>query len=199
MAKDGVRIIPRAVDPITQLIDLSIDRGWHLKRAIGRDAEAGVSGELVYYVPGSENFVVLRDDILAGIKFISILGPHPESLVDGVRAEFSAWSDEELFAWWDRAAQSADVDDKVDAVLFLGVNTPRAPHDAYVRRLRAGLGDPDKDVRNAAVVAAAFADWRLLTDDLARIARSDPDDKARERAQRVLDGWAGEDRGPPPG
>jgi hypothetical protein len=195
MSKRGVRFIPRIKEPIEWLVKISMERGWHLKQAVARDPATGTNGEIIYLVPDTETFVILRDDLLPGIKFCSVVGPNQDRIAAEIRGEVEPWTDQELFAWWDRGVEKDDVDDRVDAVLFLGINTSEQPDDNYVSRICTGLHDPDKDVRNAAVAAAAYADWRVFKADLARIADTDPDGKARERARYVLDGWAQEDAG----
>jgi hypothetical protein len=193
MSKRGVRIIPRVEDPITQLTRLALDRGWHLKKAVARDPATGENGEMVFLVPDSETWVFLRDDLFAGIHYFSIVGPDQEKIADEIKRDFNPWTASELFAWWDQGVASDDVDARVDAVLFLGVHAPEEPHEEYVLRIQAALGDKDKDVRNAAVAAAAYADWRIFRKQLEQIAAHDPDEKARERARYVVEGWARED------
>jgi len=195
MSKRGVRFIPRVKEPIEWLVKMAVERGWHLKQALARDPATRKSGETIFLVPDTETFVILRDDIFAGIKFCAVVGPNQDRIAAEIRGEVNPWTDQELFAWWDRGVEKDEVDDRVDAALFLGVNTAEKPVDDYVSRIRAALHDLDKDVRNAAVAAAAFADWRVFKTDLARIADTDPDGTARERARHVLDGWAQEDAG----
>jgi hypothetical protein len=89
------------------------------------------------------------------------------------------------------------IDDRVDGALLWCINSPEQVHPEYERRLRAALVDRDKDVRNAAIAATAYADWRVFDKELEAIAKSDPDTPARERARFVLDGWAREERGDP--
>src|SRR6266542_4382826 len=190
MSKKGVRFIPRIKEPIAPLVKISMDRGWHLKKAVGRDPATGTNGEIIYFVSDSETWVILRDDLFAGIHFCSVVGPDQDRIAAEIRGELDPWTDQELFAWWDRGVEKDDVDDRVDAVLFLGIDSPEQPHDDYVTRICAGLQDPDKDVRNAAVAAAAYGDWRVFKAHLARMADTEPDGKARERARYVLDGWA---------
>lgn len=78
--------------------------------------------------------------------------------------------------------------------MFLGVNSPEAPRDDYTSRLRAALLDADKDVRDAAIVAVGYAGWRLFRPEIEQMAAADPDADARERAKRLLDDWAKQDR-----
>ena len=189
MSKRGVRIIPRVEDPITQLTRLALDRGWHLKKAVARDLATGENGEMVFFVPDGETWVFLRDDLFAGIHHLCIVGPDQEKIADEIKKDFNPWTAPELFAWWDRAVADDDVDDRVDAVLFLGVQSPEDPQQEYAVRIQAALGDDDKDVRNAAVAAAAYTDWRVFRKQLEQIADHDPDEKARERARYVVEGW----------
>ncbi|HTV20939.1 MAG TPA: hypothetical protein VMG12_19775 [Polyangiaceae bacterium] len=193
MSKQGIRIIPKLEEPLAPLTRMATERGWHLKKAVGRSAAEQTDGEYIFHLPKADVFIVLRDDLLPGVKFYAVLGQANERVAKFLRREIEHWTEPELFSWWDRAVESGDVDDKTDAVLYLGINTSEVPTDDYIKRIMAALSDPDKAVRNAAVVAAAYADWRVFRDALKRIAESDPDEKARERASFVLNGWNAED------
>jgi hypothetical protein len=199
MSRSGLRIIPRVEDPITQLTRLALDRGWHLKKAVARDAASGASGEMIFFVPDGETYIVLRDDLFVGFQYFVISGLDQEPVAEGIRKDFNARRGADLLAWWDRGVANGDVDDRVDAVLFLGVDSPEMPREDYASRIRAGLTDDDKDVRNAAIAAAGYAEWRMLRPDIERIATADPDSTASKRAKLLLEGWDKEDqasRGP---
>jgi hypothetical protein len=193
MSKEGVRIVPKVEKPLAPLTRMAMARGWHLKKAVPRNPEEPSNGEFKFHVPEGDGWVILRDDIYAGIKFIAVLGNNKEAIGADIRNEFEHWTELELFSWWDRAVETGDADDKVDAVLFLGVNTPEQQVAGYVDRIRAALGDGDKDVRNAAVAAVAYADWRVFCEDLEQVVASDADDAARERATMILNGWSAQD------
>lgn len=194
MNRSGIRIIPQVEDPITQLTRLAVDRGWHLKKAVGRDVASGASGEMVFFVPDGETYIFLRDDLFVGFQYFVISGPEQEHVADKIRKEFNPRKGSELLAWWDRGVASGDVDDRVDAVLFLGVDSPETPREEYTSRIRSALVDDDKDVRNAAVVAVGYTDWRIFQTDIERIAAADPDLTARERARLLLEGWDKQDQ-----
>lgn len=194
MARSGIRIIPQVEDPITQLTRLAVTRGWHLKKAVARDASSGASGEMIFFVPGGEVSVILRDDLFLGFSYFIISGPAQHVVADEIRKEFNARKGSELLALWDRGVANGDVDDQVDAVLFLGVDSPEAPTEEYTRRIRSALVDDDKDVRNAALAAVGYADWRIFRPDIERVAATDMDQTARERARLLLKGWEEQDR-----
>lgn len=189
MTRTGIRILPQVDDPITQLTRLAVDRGWHLKKAVGRDPATVTSGEMIFFVPDGETYITLRDDLFVGFPYFVISGPAQERVANEIRKEFNARKGSELLALWDRGVASGDVDDRVDAVLFLGVDSPEAPREEYTTRIRSALADEDKDVRNAAVAAAGYADWRSFRPDIERIAAVDTDPTARERARLLLKGW----------
>ncbi len=189
MSRRGIRIIPKTKDPMTPLVHHSMERGWSLEGAIPRDAARRESGELTYLVLENQTYVILREDALTGVHYFTIWGPAEAEIAREIRELVNSYTERELIEWWDRAAASDDVDDKVDAVLFLGAGAPSVPDDAINDRLRAALQDPDKDVRNAAVVGAAYADWDVLKPDLEAVAAGDPDGTIRARANVVLANW----------
>ena len=103
--RSGIRIIPRCEspeDPLAQLIRLSVDRGWHLKRAQAKDVATGTSGEMAYFLPDEETVIYLVDDVFVGLSYFLIVGPAQERVADEIRKEFNHWKCTELFAWWDR-------------------------------------------------------------------------------------------------
>src|SRR5262249_12614974 len=138
---------------------------------------------------GCQYFIILGPDLLT-------VGPGQERFAEGIRKEFNAWKGSELLALWDRVVASNDVDERVDAILFLAVSSPEIPDAEYASRIRSALVDEDKDVRNAAVVAAAYTDWRIFQSDIERVASSDSDPKARERAEWLLNAWDRQDQEP---
>jgi hypothetical protein len=192
MSKKGIRLVPRG-DAFAQLVDHSMAKGWDLEKAVGRDPERGLDGEITYRLPSGGTRAYLRDDLFVGFPYYVVVGPDQERAAAELRAALDVHAPDELLAMWDRAAQDGDVDGQVDAVLFLGVASPEREDPEILSRIRAGLRDEDKDVRNAAVAATAYADWRAFRPDLQAVAVADPDAKARERARFVLDGWARED------
>ena len=194
MSRRGIQIIPQVEDAITQLTRLAVDRGWHLKKAVARDMVSRASGELIFFVPDGETYIILRDDLFVGFPYFVISGPEQERVADGIRDEFNPRKGSELLAWWDRGVASGDVDDRVDAVLFLGVGSPETPREEYTSRIQSALVDEDKDVRNAAVVAVGYTNWRTFRPDIERVAATDLDPTARERARLLLDGWDEQDR-----
>src|SRR5262249_5427057 len=120
MSRSGIRMIPQVEDPITQLTRLAVDRGWHLKKAVGRDVTSAASGEMIFFVPDAETYIFLRDDLFVGFQYFVISGPEQERVADEIRKQFNPRKDSDLLAWWDRGVANRDVDDRVDAVLLLG-------------------------------------------------------------------------------
>jgi hypothetical protein len=194
MTRSGIRIIPQVEDPITQLTQLAVDQGWHLKSAVARDVACGSDGEMTFFVPDGETYIYLCDDLFVGFQYFIIVGLAQERVADVIRNEFNAREISELFARWDRGVASGTADDRVDAVLFLGVDSPETPREEYTSRIRSALVDEHKDVRNAAVAAVGYTDWSIFRPDVQRVAATDVDPKARERARFLLKAWDKQDR-----
>jgi hypothetical protein len=157
--------------------------------AFAKETSTRESGEITCLIPDNETYVILRGDIPTGIHHLTVWGPAEREVAQELSATFDAYTLGELLRWWDRAVSAHDVDDKVDAVLFLGVGAPSTHDDEIAERLRIALCDPDKDVRNAAIVAVEYADWSVFAPELEAIAARDPDEIARARARAVLDYW----------
>jgi hypothetical protein len=196
MNEQRVRIVPKGEQPLVVLTQMAMDRRWLLKKALTRNASERKNGEYEFLVPEGDSRVILRDDVSVGIKFYTVLGEKREALAAEIRKEVEHWTELELLSWWDRAVESGDTDEKVVAVLFLGVGATEHPQPEYVQRIKEGLLDADKDVRSAAVAAVAYANWRLFWDDLLQIVASDPSAAARQRAAAIIDDWTAEDSRP---
>jgi hypothetical protein len=189
MSRTDLRLAPRAPDPFTPYTDLAGKEDWHLRKATVKEPASHRAGEIEYEVPGKQTRVRLRDDPSSGLRYFMITGPQAEDTAALLRAAVACYTHEELLAWWDQGVATDDVDDRVDAILVLGTNAPPCPDERYTTRIRAALRDPDHDVRNAAVVAAAYTEWLDLLPDLERVADEDSDEAARARAAYVAGAW----------
>jgi hypothetical protein len=189
-SKRDVRVIPKSKGPMQVFLQHASKRGWLLEKAIARTPKSKESGEVVLRDLPSQTIVTLRDDALAGFRFFIVCGRLQTKIAEEIRGVVPSYSDSELLQWWDGAVASNDIDDKVDAVLYLGTGSPPEPRKNVSDRLLAALDDNDDDVRNAAIVGAGFTDWAdVFRDKLTEMAKKDSNATARKRARVVLDRW----------
>lgn len=194
-AMTGIKIIPTSDDPLLIFIEHSRKRRWLLEKAVARPPNSNESGEVICFDRPTQTRITLRDDALVGIRFFVIAGPAATDIANEIRSLVPSYSHAALLGWWDRAVESNDIDDKVDAVLFLGTGAPPDAQPDVRDRLLAALADPDADVRNAAIVAAGYTEWASsFRGALERIESSDANEVARERATVVLEQWNRPDR-----
>ncbi len=189
-SKRDIRVIPKAKGPMPVFMEHARKRRWLLEKAIAHPPKSKESGEVVYRDPASQTIITLRDDALAGFRFFIVSGSQQTEIADELRALVPSYADSELLEWWDNAVDSNDIDDKVDAVLYLGTGAPPEPRTDVSDRLLAALDDEDDDVRNAAIVGAGFTDWAdVFRAQLNAMAKKDANATARSRARVVLDRW----------
>ena len=126
------------------------------------------------------------EDGMAELPYIQISGPRLDDYSRIITQNLPVYSEDELFAAWD-AANS--LDEKIDAILRLGITADAPPADRYLHRIRQGLEDPAPEVRSATLVAFSYHPRDELKAVVERIRDEDPDDDARQRAQVILDTW----------
>lgn len=197
MSGRGIRVIPKGQDDALTLTFIKYTgeerRVWGLTAAIAANPKKGTAGVVSYVHYATNTTVSLCHDVLLGFRYFHIEGAAEVMLARRIRGLVEPYNARELLAWWDRAVIEDDVDDKVDAVLFLGTGAPAKPTAPITKRLLTALTDPDKDVRNAAIVGMGYADWpEAFRAALEEVKRADPDKTARKRAKIVLDQWSSE-------
>lgn len=126
------------------------------------------------------------EDGLSEIPYIQISGPQLDYYSRVIEQGLPVYSRDELFFTWDTANS---IDDKIDAVLRLGIAASGQPSDPYLSRIRQGLEDAAPEVRSAALVAFSYNLWDSLKPVIEQIRDQDSDSDARDRARLVLDTW----------
>jgi hypothetical protein len=126
------------------------------------------------------------EDGLAEMPYIQVAGPQAEHFARLIEANLPVYSPDEVLAAWDSASS---IEDKIDALLRVGLAANATPSPTYVERIRAGLLDAAPEVRSAALTAYSYHPWNELRDVVERIGRQDADEDARERARVIVDAW----------
>jgi hypothetical protein len=126
------------------------------------------------------------EDGLAEVPYIQIAGPRAEYFTQLITQALPFYSEEELFATWDTARS---LEDKIDAILRLGVASDTQPSDPYLTRIRQALEDAAPEVRSAGLVAFSYNPWDEMKPLVEKIRDEDPDADARDRARIILDTW----------
>ncbi len=126
------------------------------------------------------------EDGLAEIPYIQIAGPQAEHYSQLLVRGLPVFSEVELFATWDTAST---LEDKIDAVLRLGVASNIEPSPPYVERIRQAFGDPAPEVRAAGLTAFAYHPWEELRSIVENMKDADADGDVRDRARVILDSW----------
>lgn len=120
---------------------------------------------------------------MAELPYIQVSGPRLDYYSRIIAQNLPVYSEDELFATWDVARSP---DEKIEAILRLGIAADSQPRDSYLHRIRQGLEDPAPEVRSAALVAFSYHPRDQLKAVVERICDEDPDDDARQRARVIL-------------
>ncbi|MCB9647447.1 MAG: HEAT repeat domain-containing protein [Deltaproteobacteria bacterium] len=186
----AVRLVPR-VDDAEQAFMAAMDElDWLLIEVKPRDEESGQSFEMIYGDESSGDVATFTQHMTLGLRIIAVTGPRSDEVADLLRERLDAWPRQAMLELWARGVAEDDVDDRVDAVLLLGVCAPATEDPELASPIQDALEDANEDVRNAAIVAVTFPGWERFRPMLEHIAANDPDEVARQRAQLVLKNWA---------
>jgi hypothetical protein len=191
----GLRRVPRVEDPSFEFRQVAIDLGWLLKEVRDPEPEAGKWLEYVFLDEASGTGVYCIAHQIVGFWYVTAHGPREVEVAALLSERLNCWTDPEMFTLWDQGVANDDVDDRVDAVLLLGVSAPMQPELGYQERLLAALGDDDSDVRNAAVQATTCRGWPVFRPVLERLRDEDVDEVVRQRASIILENWRALDEG----
>jgi len=103
----------------------------------------------------------------------------------------AALAAERLDAWGeDELLESTDATDPMTravAVIRTGLASPEQFDERFFSRIRSGMSDPDRRVREAAIYATAYTGWPQYVQILQDMERSDPDSALRQDARNLLE------------
>jgi len=126
------------------------------------------------------------EDGLAEIPYIQISGPQRELYSRVIANGLSVFSEQELVATWDTATS---LEDKIDAILRIGITADQQPSEPYLARIRQALEAAEPEVRSAGLVAFSYHPWVVLRPLIERIRDHDSYSDARDRARIILETW----------
>ena len=126
------------------------------------------------------------EDGLARLSYLQLSGPRSEPYVKLFKEKLSLFSEEEVLSSWDDASST---DDKIDAIVRLGVASYDQPPEPYMRRIQLALEDSDPAVRDAGLVAFSHSPWEPMKPLVERLRDTDTDAGVQKRARLLLDAW----------
>jgi hypothetical protein len=133
------------------------------------------------------------EDGLARLSYLQIAGPRSGPYLKLFKDKFSFFSEDEMFSSWDGATS---VDNKIDAIVRLGVASYDQPPEPYMSRIGQALDDGDPAVRDAGLVAFSYNPWAPMRPQIERLRDHDPDAGVQQRARLLLDAWQDQASGP---
>ena len=93
-----------------------------------------------------------------------------------------AWGEDELLKSFD----ATDPMTRAVAAIRIGLASPEQFDERFFSRIRTGMSDPDRRVREAAIYATVYAAWSQYIQILQDVERSDPDTELRQDARKAL-------------
>ena len=129
------------------------------------------------------------DDDLAEVSYLQISGHKRDAYVQLFKDKFAFLSEDELFAHWDQAVNGNDPDEKIDAIVRIGIAMFDQAPAPYIHRIAAALRDPSSAVRDAGLVAFSYAPWPEMKTQIEDLHVNDPDSGVRECARLLLKAW----------
>jgi hypothetical protein len=126
------------------------------------------------------------DDGLAMLSYLDIAGPRAEPYIRVFSEAFAFLSLAEMLSDWDSATL---VDDKIDAIVRLGISAYSQPPEQFMSRIGAALDDDEPAVRDAGLVAFSYSPWEPLAERIQHLRDHDADAKVRHRARLLLNAW----------
>lgn len=181
-----VRHIIKPPGAYRQFRDLVKKNGLQLVDKIQKEARSPLALQEIFTDIDDTVGIHYVEDGMAELPYVQVSGPRMDYYSRIITQNLPVYSEAELFAAWD-AANSAD--EKIDAILRLGITADSQPTEPYLHRIRQGLEDPAPEVRSAALVAFSYHPWDELKAVVERIRDEDPDDDAQKRARVLLDTW----------
>lgn len=165
---------------------LAREHGLAIIDKVEREPRNPIALEEVFGTPDHTVGVHYIEDGLTELPYIQIAGPQAEHYSQLITRNLPVYSEAELFSTWDEARS---LDDKIDAILRLGVASTAGPPEPYLIRIRQALEDAAPEVRSAGLTAFSYNPWQELRPVIERIRDEDTDDDAQSRARVILDSW----------
>jgi len=126
------------------------------------------------------------EDGLARLSYLQISGPKSEPYVKLFKEKLSLFAEDEMFSSWDGASST---DEKIEAIVRLGVASFDQPPEPYMSRIAQALDDADPAVRDAGLVAFSHSPWAPMRARIEQLRDRDPDPGVQKRAGLLLEAW----------
>lgn len=181
------RYVMRDYDSESEIDKFCSAFGWQGIAGYPEDLEAGTPRRLVWEVMPGLTINSAQDSHyhVTYVAAMSALSPdelEPLEVIIDAALEFVG-EDELLEA----VASAGTPEAEAHAVVQAGIGAPRDWRADFAEVIERAAESPRPEVRNAAIAAVSFTEWREFTPLLERLAQNDADDSARAAAQRLID------------
>lgn len=163
---------------------------WDLEDHIKGDDSRPSEG--IYRPRKAEGFVHRLDDPLLGFRYFLVTGADREAIAETIREATKTVSAADAKTMFDG---SKDATERARAIRYVAVTAPDASDAGTLEIFRRALGDDALEVRQAAILATAYAGWPELAELLREVASNDADKDVREDAASMLEGFDKQSRG----
>ena len=174
-----------AVQPAVSMDDLDLlawRDNWDMVDLLTRTPERPRE---VIYAAGDDVHVHYIEDYVLGVDYIVLEGERAAKVAATIRTKLDTLGLDEIVA---QLAAAKDRAQKVQALHVLAAAAPREYDPAVFETITRALRDSDPEVRFAAALATAYAEWREFRAPLADVAMHDTDVVVRREVGLLLDG-----------
>ncbi|KAA5835992.1 HEAT repeat domain-containing protein [Saccharopolyspora hirsuta] len=167
---------------MAEVNEFAAARGWTELGTMRADPGAGVFFEKKWQVRDELSLHYVVDD-LAGERYVLAMGPDPDAELAELTSGLDTWTISEAAFNFDASVYRADKD---RAVRLLGVVSPADPTRAIIDRVTKAARSDHSEIRHAAVLAMAYAEWPDYRRALEDLVERETDEAVLLDAQDVL-------------
>ncbi len=141
--------------------------------------------EIIWRTDDSKSTVHYIQDHIMERNYFIIKGENIAQVKDDILDMFSRYlyTEDEIFEMWKKAKSQ---EEKIRAIYYVGVAAPSEPDSRLLNIFKEAFGDPDSEVRLAAVWAVSYVDWHEVQKLVKDASISDSNEEVRDTAATLM-------------
>ena len=159
----------------------AVERGWRLHVVV--EAGADVPYEEVWSVDLDASAAHYIEDALLGVSYVLAMGTNEEGVAQEIESVLATVRPRDAIEW---TRQEAAKQDRLRAISYLASAATVTEEVEVTQAFARLLEDPDPDIRQHAIFAAAYPSWPELDPLLERVRATDPEPGIRAAADQAL-------------
>ncbi|SEQ39379.1 HEAT repeat-containing protein [Streptomyces radiopugnans] len=184
------RFIIRSDSPEREVEEYARAHDWPKVLDVPEDLESGDVRSIEWEITGGARLKFFQDDV-TDCPYFFIEAPYSNLCLSMTRhavAEIPVCKRDELLNAFDVSEPGSE--ERCQAILMAALGASHELDVDVYRRIGEALGDPNADVRSAAVYAMSYSPASEYVPALRETAVGDTDGRVREEAQELLDVFA---------